>query len=87
MTEQLTVAAALRELDAWTELQDSADRARDAAIARAIEAGVSKMDIHKRTGIARTTIDRVLFKAGVLSPRQADAAAALDELRRKLAGE
>lgn len=40
------------------------DRSRDDRIRAALEAGVSKHRIYVLTGIARTTIDRVLGEPG-----------------------
>lgn len=46
---------------------------RDKVVIRAYLAGVSKREIHQRTGIARTTIDRILWRhvSELFSPRQA----------------
>jgi hypothetical protein len=36
---------------------------RDEVVRAAVEAGVSKADVHRLTGIARTTIDRIVSRA------------------------
>lgn len=49
-------AAAEKELAAFRATQDG----RDDMVRRALAAGISKNRIHTLTGIARTTIDRIL---------------------------
>jgi hypothetical protein len=56
MEQQLTRDQAERELVAWT----TANACRDDIIRAAYQAGVAKNRIHTITGIARTTIDRIL---------------------------
>lgn len=55
-------------LDRWARN----DAMRDKVVIRAYQAGVSKREIHVRTGIARTTIDRILWRhiPDLFSPRQ-----------------
>jgi hypothetical protein len=47
-------------LAAWAAEQDAAVRRRDGAVRAAIGAGLSKSEVHRLTGLARTTIDRIL---------------------------
>jgi hypothetical protein len=49
------VAGTRRALAEWA----ANDRRRDDVVLAAIEAGVSKTEVHELTGIARTTIDRI----------------------------
>jgi hypothetical protein len=51
-----TRASAERELAAWAEQH----RKRDTLVRAAVGAGVSKHRIRQLTGIARTTIDRIV---------------------------
>jgi hypothetical protein len=55
---------ALAMLKEWRELEAALDLLgmRDEIIHVAYEAGFSKMDLHKRTGLARSTIDRILMR-------------------------
>ena len=46
-------------LTAWAAEQDAVDRRRDEVVRAAIGAGVSKSEVHRLTGMARTTIDRI----------------------------
>jgi predicted transcriptional regulator len=52
----MTEAEALEALGRWHEN----DSQRDDVVRSAREAGVSKYQIHQITGLARTTIDRIL---------------------------
>jgi hypothetical protein len=54
--DQWTTSRAERELVAWA----TANACRDDIVIAAHQAGVSKARIHAITGIARTTIDRIL---------------------------
>lgn len=54
--EPVTAEQAEAELIAWAVTRDR----RDELVRRARAAGVSKNRIHVLTGIARTTIDRIL---------------------------
>ena len=47
-------------LTAWAAERDAVDSRRDEVIRSAIEAGLSKSEVHRLTGMARTTIDRIL---------------------------
>ena len=46
-------------LAAWATEQDAVGSRRDGVVRAAIDAGLSKSEVHRRTGIARTTIDRI----------------------------
>jgi hypothetical protein len=57
---ELTVRQARQMLTGWAAEQDAVDRRRDEVVRAAIDAGLSKSEVHRLTGIARTTIDRIL---------------------------
>ena len=56
----LTVREAREMLTAWAAEQDSVASRRDEVVRAAVDAGVSKIEVHRLTGIARTTIDRIV---------------------------
>jgi len=56
----LTVRQARELLAAWAADKDAVARKRDDVVRAVIAAGVSKNEVHKVTGIARTTIDRII---------------------------
>ena len=58
--EELTVRQARELLAQWTADQAAITTRRDEAIRAAVDAGLSKSEVHRLTGIARTTIDRIL---------------------------
>jgi hypothetical protein len=62
MTE-LTVEQAREMLTAWAAEQDAVSGRRDDVVQAAIAAGLSKSEVHRLTGIARTTIDRIVCAA------------------------
>jgi hypothetical protein len=64
MTE-LTVRQAREILTAWAADQGEVASRRDAVVRAAVAAGLSKSEIHRLTGIARTTIDRIVGTAPV----------------------
>jgi len=66
---ELTVRQARQMLTAWAAEQDAVDRRRDEVVRAAIDAGLSKSEVHRLTGMARTTIDRI---AGALPAMEAD---------------
>ena len=66
---ELTVRQARQMLTAWAAEQDAVDRRRDEVVRAAIDAGLSKSEVHRLTGIARTTIDRIL---GAVPAMEAD---------------
>ena len=68
MTE-LTVRKAREMLTAWAAEQDAVDSRRNEVVRAAIDAGPSKSEVHRLTGMARTTIDRI---AGTLPATEAD---------------
>jgi hypothetical protein len=47
-------------LTAWAAEHDAAGSRRDEVVQAAIDAGLRKSEVHRLTGIARTTIDRIL---------------------------
>ena len=57
---ELTVRKARQTLAAWAAGQDAAGSRRDGVVRAAIDAGLSKSEVHRLTGMARTTIDRIL---------------------------
>lgn len=81
--EEITPRQARAELDAWAELSKSVDPLRDHTVARALAAGLTKQEIHRRTGIARTTLDRIIERVWGRVPDPA-AEQALADLRRNL---
>ena len=62
MTE-LTVRQAREMLAAWAAEQDLVAGRRDDVVRAAVAAGLSKSEVHRLTGIARTTIDRIVNAA------------------------
>ena len=57
---ELTVRQARQMLTAWAAEQDAVGSRRDEVVRAALDAGLSKSEVHRLTGIARTTIDRIL---------------------------
>jgi hypothetical protein len=55
-----TVREAREMLIAWAAEQDAVASRRDEVVRAAVDAGVSKIEVHRLTGIARTTIDRII---------------------------
>lgn len=47
-------------LERWTAEQAAITTRRDEAIRAAVDAGLNKSEVHRITGIARTTIGRIL---------------------------
>ena len=70
MTE-LTVRQAREMLAVWAAEQDAVGSRRGEVVRAAVDAGLSKSEVHRLTGIARTTIDRILeaFPAMEEGPR------------------
>ena len=66
---ELTVRQARQMLTAWAAEQDAVGRRRDEVVRAALGAGLSKSEVHRLTGMARTTIDRI---ASTLRPMEAD---------------
>jgi hypothetical protein len=62
MTE-LTVRQAREMLAAWAAEQDLVAGRRDDVVRAAVTAGLSKSEVRRLTGIARTTIDRIVSAA------------------------
>ena len=56
-------------LAAWAAEHDAVGSRRDKAVRAAIDAGLSKSEVHRLTGMARTTIDRI---AGTVAAVEAD---------------
>lgn len=57
---ELTVRQARELLARWASEQSAVTAKRDEVILAAVDAGLSKSEVHRLTGVARTTIDRVL---------------------------
>ena len=66
---ELTARQARQMLAGWAAGQDAAGSRRDGVVRAAIDAGLSKSEVHRLTGIARTTIDRIL---GAVPAMEAD---------------
>jgi hypothetical protein len=58
--EELTLRQARELLTAWAADQAAIIRRRDEVVRAAVAAGVSKIEVHRLTGIARTTVDRII---------------------------
>ena len=61
--KELTVRQARELLAAWAAEQDAVAGRRDEVVRAAVDAGLSKIEVHRLTGIARTTIDRIVSAA------------------------
>jgi hypothetical protein len=66
---ELTVRRARQMLAGWAADQDAAGSRRDEVIRAAIGAGLSKSEVHRLAGMARTTIDRI---AGTIAAMEQD---------------
>ena len=66
---ELTVRQARQMLTAWAAEQDAVGSRRDEVVRAALDAGLSKSEVHRLTGMARTTIDRI---AGAVPAVEAD---------------
>ena len=64
VVEELTLRQARELLSGWRTEQDAVTSRRDEVIRAAVAAGLSKSEIHRITGIARTTIDRIIDEEG-----------------------
>ena len=60
---ELTVRQAREMLTAWAAEWRSVAGRRDKVVRAAVDAGLSKAEVHRLTGIARTTIDRIVGPA------------------------
>ena len=60
---ELTVRQAREMLTAWASEWQAVDGKRDEVILAAVEAGLTKSEVHRLTGIARTTVDRIVDRA------------------------
>jgi hypothetical protein len=65
----LAVWQARQLLAGWAAEQDAVGSRRDEVVRAAIDAGLRKSEVHRLTGMARTTIDRI---AGALPAVEAD---------------
>lgn len=61
--DELTVRQARDMLASWAADQGEITRRRDEIVRAAVAAGVSKSEVHRLAGIARTTVDRILGDA------------------------
>ena len=57
---ELTVRQAREMLASWAADRRAVDGRRDEVVRTAAEAGLIKSEIHRLTGIARSTLDRIL---------------------------
>lgn len=62
--EDISLQVAREELDEWARDRARVDKTRDPLVRRALSAGVPKIEVRRRTGIARTTIDRIAASSG-----------------------
>jgi hypothetical protein len=60
---ELTVRQARELLTGWAAERRAVAGRRDEVVRAAVEAGVSKTEVYRLTGIARTTIDRIVGPA------------------------
>ena len=58
---ELTVRQARDMLTEWAADRHAVERKRDEVVLAAVEAGLRKSEVHRLTGIARTTIDRIVI--------------------------
>ena len=58
--KELTVRQAREMLAGWAAEQDAVGSRRDEVVRAAVDAGLSKSEVHRLTGMARTTIGRIL---------------------------
>jgi hypothetical protein len=56
--------AARQALRSWRRRSDSVSGDRDPLVRTAIDAGLSKEEVHVLTGLGRNTIDRIMKKEG-----------------------
>jgi hypothetical protein len=63
MTE-LTLRQARELLARWAADQAAVTARRDEVIRAAVDAGLSKSEAHRLTGIAQTTVDRIIATPG-----------------------
>ena len=66
---ELTARQARQMLAGWAAGQDAAGSRRGEAVRAAVGAGLGKSEVHRLTGMARTTIDRI---AGTLPAVEQD---------------
>jgi hypothetical protein len=55
-----TVQEARQMLTEWAVKQAAVSTERDIVIRQAVRAGLSKIEVHRLTGVARTTVDRIV---------------------------
>jgi hypothetical protein len=58
-----TVREARQMLTQWAAKQAAVSRERDIVIPIAVRSGLSKMEVHRLTGLSRPTIDRIIESA------------------------
>ena len=63
--QELTVRQARELLTGWAAERRAVTGRRNRVVRAAVEAGLSKAEVHRLTGIARTTIDRITGAAPV----------------------
>jgi hypothetical protein len=66
---ELTVRQARQMLAAWAAEQDAAGRRRGEVVRAAVDAGLSKSEVHRLAGMALTAIGRI---AGTIAAMEAD---------------
>ena len=60
---ELTMRQAREVVTAWAAERRAVAGRRDEVVRAAVDAGLSKAEVHRLTGIARTTIDRIVGPA------------------------
>lgn len=60
--------AARTALRSWRRRRDAVTTERDPLVAVALEAGLSKEEVHVITSLGRTTIDRIAARAAAANP-------------------
>jgi hypothetical protein len=58
-----TVREARQMLTEWAAKQAAVSAERDIVVRQAVRAGLSKIEVHRLTGVARTTVDRIIESA------------------------
>lgn len=60
--------AARSALRSWRRRRDATATERDTLVTEALEAGLSKEEVHVITSLGRTTIDRIAARAATANP-------------------
>jgi hypothetical protein len=68
METEPTIRQAKQMLTDWAAKQAAVSSERDIVVRTAVRAGLSKIEVHRLTGIARNTIDRIIEQGGEERP-------------------